>query len=94
MPDNRSYRAGAVWRTRTKIPTHLDTTVVKEKRKLTIPKDEYVLLLAYYMNRNFSEHLALLWNGIVVFAFDVDTAYQFDIDPRGYNTKEKIDDDV
>jgi hypothetical protein len=92
MPDNVRYRKGAIWRTRTKVKAWLDTDIANEQKWFVIPKDEHVVLLAYLMNRNFEEHVALLWNGKVVFAFKVDSAYQFDTDPGGFNTKDEKDD--
>lgn len=91
MPDNRRYRKGAIWRTRMKVRTEVNTEVSDEKKTVFIPKDEHVVLLAYTMNRNFEESVALLWNGIVVLGFKIDTAHQFDTDPKGFNTKENND---
>lgn len=92
MVDNPRYRSGVIWRTRTKVKAHLDTDVPEERKVFTIPKDEHVVLLAYAMNRNFEEHVALLWDGTVVFAFNIDSGYQFDTDPKGFNTKDREDD--
>lgn len=64
----------------------------KKKKKVVIPRGEYVMLLAYMMNRNFEEHVALLWDEKVVFVVKVEPAHQFDIDPKGCNTKDMQDD--
>lgn len=55
-----------------------------------VPRNEYVIVLVYTMSRNYREDVAFLWDGRVVFAFDIDSAYQFDTDPRGFNTETNV----
>lgn len=88
MPDNLCYRRGAVWVTRMDIKAFLDKDEwTNSYQHTTIPRGEHVLLLAYYMSRNFEEHATILWNDGVYFVHNIDTALQFNTDPKGYNTE-------
>lgn len=94
MPDNPRYQSGAIWRTRTKIKAYPEGDIPKDffKNVVEIPKDEHVMLVTYMMSRNFEEHAIILWEQRTFFVFDINTAYQFNIDPKGFNTKDKQDD--
>ena len=88
MPDNPRYKKGALWLTRTSIHAFLDREHSENNAFSIIPKGEYVMLLVYFLNKNYSEHISILWNEHLYYVYDVDTAYQFNIDPRHHNTKQ------
>jgi len=89
MPDNPRYKKGAIWLTRTNIKAFFDKEYSNKDVFITIPQGEYIMLLTYYMSGGYSEHVIILWNDHTYIVYDIDTAYQFNINPGGHNTKKE-----
>ena len=99
MPDNPLYKKGSIWRARRNVRAYPDTEAHKKSTYLgeakiftNIPRGEYVMLLNYYMGRNYEENVIVLWGDATYFVYGVDTAFDFNIDPKGYNTEKAMKD--
>ena len=98
MPDNPLYRKGVIWRARRSIrafpdnESHESSTSLREPNiAVNIPRGEHVMLLNYYMSKNYEENVIILWNNRTYFVYDVDTAFDFNTDPKGYNSEKAYD---
>jgi len=96
MPDNPRYRKGAIWKARRKIRAFPDNDAHEKSTSLrdanivaVIPRGEHVMLLNYYMSKNYEENVIILWDDRTYFVYNVDTAFDFNIDPKGFNTREE-----
>lgn len=90
MPDNPLYRKGVIWRSRTVIkafPNNEHDGKSDWEEPVFIPRGEHVMLLNYYMGRNYEESITILWKDRIYFVYKIDIAFDFNIDPKGYNSK-------
>ncbi len=67
----------------------LSSTFLRTVSKRIVPKGTNVLLLAYFIDYSFNEHVKVLTEDDVLIFFDIDVGMLFDIDPDGINTKRK-----
>lgn len=85
---NEEYQTGALWRTREKIYAHVDNEDDSTTEIKIVPKDSYVMLLAYYLAPHGKEYVKFLWNEEIVIAFEADVGLMFDTNPDGINSRQ------
>ena len=78
-PQNSVYRAGAIWCTRAKLRVFEDAN---EMNIVHIPRWENIFIVGYYMDSGKREHIHLLWEEKLYFAYDIDPALDFYLEPE------------
>jgi len=91
---NPCYSSGAIWVTRKKLaayPLEIISNSKSTKKQIaeskkSIPYKETILLLAYVTSLDI-ESIVILWNEKRYVCSNIDAAFDFEIDPGGFNTK-------
>jgi hypothetical protein len=94
--DNPCYSSGAIWITRREIYAYPEELLLNrktnrrelEKKRIIIQYGSIVLLLSYFMSVDI-ESIVVLYNEKKYVCSNIDSAHDFQINPKGYNTKLK-----
>jgi len=94
--DNPCYTSGAIWITRTSLYAYPEELLLDKKtkrkdleaKKVLIRHNTIVMLLSYYMSVDI-ESIVILYNERKYVCSNIDAAHDFQINPKGYNTKIK-----
>lgn len=74
------YKIGKLWKTRQMLRGF--SYVDKKEINVNVPKDQFVILLSYFIDNDYNEFVEVLWENKIIVFYGIDAALDFNLNPE------------